>query len=282
MRTTVYNKTTPLLICLLALSLTACNRSLPKLSDMPKLTIYKIDIAQGNIVEAEQIAKLTVGMAKKHVQVLLGTPLIQDPFQPNRWDYIYNYQPGGEARQQRQITLLFNNQALLSRIAGDVVGQLRSTPLQVSRAKTTIQVPARVIIEDIGFWRGLRGKLPLVGDKPKQTEQSPAIVTSQTPASTVAIATQAHTTPLPTAISAIPESLDRQSSPPTQPVAMPDTALMPAAMSATSPSPALQPGMSLSELNNPAASEPEQAKQPVPLDDDSGLFDGLLRKIGGG
>ena len=41
----------------------------------------------------------------------------------------------------------------------------------------------------------------------------------------------------------------------------------------------LQPGMSLSEISNPGGQQPEQVEQP--LDDDSGLFDGLLRKIGG-
>ena len=283
MRITVHNKTFPLLICLLAMSLTACNRSLPKLPDVPKLTIYKIDIAQGNIVEADQIAKLAVGMAQKHVQVLLGTPLIRDPFQPQRWDYIYNFQPGGEARQQRQVTLFFDDQQLLSRIAGDVIGQLRSTPLQVSRAKTTIQVPAREIIEDVGFWRGLRSRVPLIGDKPAEEQANTSATVISDPVTTpVASAAQnqnqaqTQTTPLPARISAIPQSLDQQRPP--EPAVMPTTAQV----AATTNSTALQPGMSLSELNNPDANQPQQATQPVPLDDDSGLFDGLLRKIGGG
>ncbi|MBL4622778.1 MAG: outer membrane protein assembly factor BamE [Immundisolibacteraceae bacterium] len=280
------NKTAPLLTCLLALSLTACNRSLPKLSDLPKLTVYKIDIAQGNIVEAVQIAKLTVGMAQRHVQVLLGTPLIKDPFNPQRWDYIYNYQPGGEARQQRQVTLFFDDQQLLSRIAGDVVGELRTTPLQVSRAKTTIKIPPRKVIEDETFWRGLRNRLPLIGEKSEPLpETNPAPIISQPVATSVASAAPISTTALPTSIAPIPESLDRPLPIAAQPADRPSAMTSgPMANTAADNSSVLQPGISLTELNSPDAPELEQAvaNEPVPLDDDSGLFDGLLRKIGGG
>ena len=278
-RITVPNKTTPLLICLLALSLTACNRSLPKMPDLPKLAIYKIDIAQGNIVEAEQISKLTVGMAKRHVQVLLGTPLIKDPFNAERWDYIYNYQPGGEARQQRQVTLFFDDQQLLARIAGDVVGQLRTTPLQISRAKTTIKVPAREIIQEQGFWHGMRKRIPFVGDKSDTEAVAAPVVASAAPASTIASSSPGHagqTTALPTSINPIPASLDRPQPTPAAPVALASKTFQ--AEMVDSPK-SLQPGMSLSEINNPGGQQPEQVEQP--LDDDSGLFDGLLRKIGG-
>ena len=44
-------------------------------------------VQQGNYLDAEVIAKLKPGMTRSQVRFLLGTPLITDPFHPERWDY---------------------------------------------------------------------------------------------------------------------------------------------------------------------------------------------------
>ena len=76
---------------------------------------YKIDIQQGNVVTQSMIDQLELGMTRAQVQYIMGTPLLQDTFDRNRWDYVYSNQPGDEAREQSTVTLFFENDRLRSR-----------------------------------------------------------------------------------------------------------------------------------------------------------------------
>ena len=76
---------------------------------------YKIDIQQGNVVTQSMIDQLELGMTRAQVQYIMGTPLLQDTFDRNRWDYVYSHQPGDKAREQRTVTLFFDNDRLRSR-----------------------------------------------------------------------------------------------------------------------------------------------------------------------
>lgn len=66
-------------LALLPLALTACGWLSP----------YRIDIQQGNVVEASQVTQLRKGLTRDQVRFLLGTPLITDSFHKDRWDYVY-------------------------------------------------------------------------------------------------------------------------------------------------------------------------------------------------
>ena len=76
-------------------------------------SIHKIDIQQGNIIEDEQREKLLLGMRKQQVLRLLGTPLIQDPFRPDRWDYTYYFKPANKPAERNQLTLFFEGEYLI-------------------------------------------------------------------------------------------------------------------------------------------------------------------------
>ena len=52
--------------------------------------VYRMDIQQGNLLDAEQVDQLQVGMTRSQVRFLLGTPMVIDAFDANRWDYIYS------------------------------------------------------------------------------------------------------------------------------------------------------------------------------------------------
>ena len=91
-----------------------------------KLTPYKIDIQQGNVVTQEMVAKLKPGMTKAQVRFVLGTPLITDAYHANRWDYVYLYQKAGKLTEERKLALFFN-QELLHRVEGDVVAASPAT-----------------------------------------------------------------------------------------------------------------------------------------------------------
>lgn len=80
--------------------------------------VYKIPIAQGNIITQEMIDQLEPGMTRRQVVFVMGTPLVRDPYQQDRWDYVFNYQPGGGIRGQERVTLRFENELLVS-LSGD-------------------------------------------------------------------------------------------------------------------------------------------------------------------
>ncbi|WP_299202071.1 outer membrane protein assembly factor BamE [uncultured Amphritea sp.] len=82
--------------------------------------VYKIDIPQGNVVTQEMVDTLRPGMTQNQVRYVLGTPLVTDSFNNNRWDYIYRNQSGetGVITQQ-SLTILFDANGNLSGMAGD-------------------------------------------------------------------------------------------------------------------------------------------------------------------
>lgn len=83
--------------------------------------VYKIDIQQGNVVTQDMIDQLRPGMTRRQVRFIMGNPLITDTFHANRWDYLYSIQPGGSARQQERVSLIFNANDQLVGLSGDFV-----------------------------------------------------------------------------------------------------------------------------------------------------------------
>ncbi|MCG6870863.1 MAG: outer membrane protein assembly factor BamE [Gammaproteobacteria bacterium] len=74
---------------------------------------YRPDIQQGNVVSAEMANRLELGMTQRQVRFLLGTPLVQDPFHANRWDYVYSFHYKGRTLvAESQMTLYFENERL--------------------------------------------------------------------------------------------------------------------------------------------------------------------------
>lgn len=93
------------------------------------LTPYKMDIRQGNAITPEMMARLKFGMTRSQVHVILGTPLVQDPFHANRWDYYYSFSHQGKLEEQKRVTLYFEGDAL-ARI--DDNGKVSDAPLQAT------------------------------------------------------------------------------------------------------------------------------------------------------
>jgi len=77
-------------------------------------TIHRLDIQQGNVFTEETLQKLSVGMEQNKVRLIAGTPLIQDPFRKDRWDYVYTFHHGiTNKNQYSYVTLLFANNILV-------------------------------------------------------------------------------------------------------------------------------------------------------------------------
>lgn len=87
------------------------------LEDLP--FVYKMTVQQGNIITEEMVDALELGMTKRQVQFLLGTPVLTDFFRSDRWDYTYTIQRGREPMEVRYLTLHFSDDSL-ARIEGDI------------------------------------------------------------------------------------------------------------------------------------------------------------------
>jgi outer membrane protein assembly factor BamE len=51
--------------------------------------VYKMSIQQGNYLVTESVSQLKEGMTRSQVRFLLGTPMVPDAFNDDRWDYYY-------------------------------------------------------------------------------------------------------------------------------------------------------------------------------------------------
>jgi outer membrane protein assembly factor BamE len=56
--------------------------------------VYRMNIQQGNFLEARTVNQLQAGMTRSQVRYLLGTPMIPDAFDKERWDYLYYFKKG--------------------------------------------------------------------------------------------------------------------------------------------------------------------------------------------
>ena len=71
--------------------------------------VYQANLSQGNLLKQEDLDQVEVGMTRRQVRFLLGTPMIDDPFHEERWDYIYYLKIGrDDAIFKRWISIYFD------------------------------------------------------------------------------------------------------------------------------------------------------------------------------
>lgn len=118
-------------ILLISISMTSC-------SLYDKL-VYRIDVPQGNYLQAEQVAQLQNGMTSEQVQYLLGTPMLTDPYSSYTWYYVYLQQRGYESPQQHTLVVQFNQNGIVNNFQLDkpLPAQQNADikPLELERSK---------------------------------------------------------------------------------------------------------------------------------------------------
>jgi outer membrane protein assembly factor BamE len=92
--------------------------------------VYKIQIQQGNIITQDMIDQLQPGMSKRQVRYVMGNPLIQDTFNPDRWDYLYTLTDAADNLTKERVSIYFADDKLTS-FNGDY------RPTSVSTAEST-------------------------------------------------------------------------------------------------------------------------------------------------
>jgi outer membrane protein assembly factor BamE len=161
------------IIVLLALLLASCG--------LPSIKPYKMDIQQGNAITSKMMLQLRPGMTQSQVRFILGTPLIQDSFHADRWDYFYQMRHRGKIIEQRRIILEFEKGAL-TRVRGDVVAAStsQSTPLPVREAiPMTKPEEKKSWLDQLKFWEDVENPKNIYIEKPldesgRSPQQAPA------------------------------------------------------------------------------------------------------------
>ena len=96
--------------------------------------------------------------------------MLNNVFQKNRWDYLYSNQPIGEDRVQKQVSLFFDNDQIVS-IQGDF--RPGAVPVAKTSGETTVDVPKRDL--DKTLWEKITG---LFGHG--SSDDAPKTITSDT------------------------------------------------------------------------------------------------------
>ncbi|MGM0913842.1 MAG: outer membrane protein assembly factor BamE [Pseudomonadota bacterium] len=75
--------------------------------------VYKRDIPQGNLVTAEMVEQLRTGMTRDDVVYVMGSPLLEAPFDASQWDYVFYLDKAYEDTERRRVTLTFDGNRLV-------------------------------------------------------------------------------------------------------------------------------------------------------------------------
>ena len=157
---------------------------------LPTVKPFKLEVQQGNVVTSKMLLQLRPGMTKSQVRFIMGTPLIQDSFHGNRWDYVYQLRENGKITEQRRVILDFENE-LLKTVRGDVApsSSKLETPQDAaankgSREGSRIVQPNKkaedkTLLDKLKFWKKddtpakVRSKDAV--DKTKDLEMNPSL-----------------------------------------------------------------------------------------------------------
>ena len=104
--------------------------------------VYKIDVEQGNIVTQEMADQLKPGMSRRQVRFIMGTPLIEDTFNQDRWDYPYVKRNGLNVLSESLLTVVFEGDTLVT-VRGDYL-----PPAWSEQSSTADEQPAEPAAEE--------------------------------------------------------------------------------------------------------------------------------------
>jgi outer membrane protein assembly factor BamE len=100
--------------------------------------VYRMDIQQGNFLEGKTVNKLEAGMTRNQVRYLLGTPMVPDLFEKDRWDYLYYFEGRRKKSARRHLVVFFKDDKV-TRFERDNVPE--SAPQAPDQGPTPSQFP---------------------------------------------------------------------------------------------------------------------------------------------
>ena len=97
------------------------------LSGLASGCLYRMPIQQGNVLNPDLVAQLEPGMTRSQVLFLLGTPMIPNGFNTDRWDYYFYYKaPRGSYTASSRLTVWFKNEKV-DHLEGDAAPKKTTT-----------------------------------------------------------------------------------------------------------------------------------------------------------
>ena len=104
----------------LAVCVSACTPAL-----VEKLPYYKLSVVQGIPLDANAVLALRAGMTRQQVAMEIGTPLLNNAFRTDRWDYVYEVVRGNKVKEHRNLSVYFDANGAVSRIEGNALDYAR-------------------------------------------------------------------------------------------------------------------------------------------------------------
>lgn len=81
--------------------------------------VYRIDIPQGNYLEQKLVDKLRVGMSREQVLFVLGSPVARNPFQDEKWHYLYTLDKRKGKDTRFELVIHYDKDGKVADISGD-------------------------------------------------------------------------------------------------------------------------------------------------------------------
>jgi len=97
--------------------------------------VYRMAVQQGNYLDARQVVQVKEGMTRAQIRFLLGTPMLPDAFNRDRWDYLYTLNLGDGSDVTRQRLTIYFEDDKVSRIEN--AGAPTELPAESSGASPT-------------------------------------------------------------------------------------------------------------------------------------------------
>lgn len=79
------------------------------LSGCSLFRVYRFDQQQGNLITNNMVQELQVGMTRDQVTYILGTPVLDNPFDSNEWDYVYRLNAADGKVYIKRLSITFQN-----------------------------------------------------------------------------------------------------------------------------------------------------------------------------
>ncbi len=143
-------------------ALRAASRHLPALFLLASVLVlasgclYRMDITQGNYLDPSQVVRLENGMTKSQVKFLLGTPMLPNGFDADRWNYFLYEKAGNKVKPTTaRVTIWFkddkvdhfvrpdNTEELAARMAAQNEAAMKSQDAVLPAPRSTLpQIPS--------------------------------------------------------------------------------------------------------------------------------------------
>ncbi|TVV45547.1 outer membrane protein assembly factor BamE [Thalassolituus sp. C2-1] len=85
--------------------------------------VYKLNVQQGNIVTADMLEQLKPGMNSRQVAYVMGNPVVRNPFEQQRWDYLYTLEQRDKVIKNYTISVYFDAQGNYTHYTGTLPEQ---------------------------------------------------------------------------------------------------------------------------------------------------------------